>query len=64
VEDTSVGITQLQKVKQKEMTKTYKYVAAWEYKGDDINAEVLHKEELCTRILKLKLEVINNLIKK
>ncbi|WP_374451403.1 fumarate reductase/succinate dehydrogenase flavoprotein subunit, partial [Cloacibacterium normanense] len=24
----------------------YKYVAAWEYKGDDINAEVLHKEEL------------------
>ncbi len=24
----------------------YKYVAAWEYKGPDINQEVLHKEEL------------------
>lgn len=24
----------------------YKYVGAWEYQGSDINAEVLHKEEL------------------
>jgi hypothetical protein len=54
VEVTSVGITQLQKVKQKEMTKTYKYVAAWEYKGDDINAEVLHKEELMYENIEVK----------
>jgi succinate dehydrogenase / fumarate reductase flavoprotein subunit len=44
---------QLQKVKQKEMTKN-KYVAAWEYKGDDINAEVLHKEELVYENIEVK----------
>ncbi len=32
----------------------YKYVAAWEYKGDDINAEVLHKEELVYENIEVK----------
>lgn len=32
----------------------YKYVAAWEYKGDDINAEVLHKEELVYETIEVK----------
>ena len=32
----------------------YTYVAAWEYKGDDINAEVLHKEELNYKYIELK----------
>ncbi len=27
------------------MTKTMLKLTAWEYKGDDINTEVLHKEE-------------------
>ncbi len=38
----------------------YKYVAAWEYKGDDINAEVLHKEELVYE----NIEVLKNECKK
>ncbi len=32
----------------------YKYVATWEYKGDDINAEVLHKEELVYENIEVK----------
>ena len=32
----------------------YTYVAAWEYKGDDINTEVLHKEELNYKYIELK----------
>ena len=32
----------------------YKYVAAWEYKGGDINAEVLHKEELVYENIEVK----------
>ncbi|MFN4075975.1 MAG: fumarate reductase/succinate dehydrogenase flavoprotein subunit [Cloacibacterium sp.] len=32
----------------------YMYVAAWEYKGDDINAEVLHKEELVYENIEVK----------
>ena len=32
----------------------YAYVAAWEYKGSDINAEVLHKEELNYKYIELK----------
>lgn len=32
----------------------YKYVAAWEYKGDGINAEVLHKEELVYENIEVK----------
>lgn len=32
----------------------YKYVAAWEYKGDDINAEVLHKEEVVYENIEVK----------
>ena len=32
----------------------YKYVAAWEYKGDDIHAEVLHKEELVYENIEVK----------
>lgn len=32
----------------------YTYVAAWEYKGNDINAEVLHKEELNYKYIELK----------
>ena len=32
----------------------YKYVAAWEYKGDNINAEVLHKEELVYENIEVK----------
>ncbi|MBW1618590.1 fumarate reductase/succinate dehydrogenase flavoprotein subunit [Empedobacter falsenii] len=32
----------------------YAYVAAWEYKGDDINTEVLHKEELNYKYIELK----------
>ena len=32
----------------------YKYVAAWEYKGPDINAEVLHKEELVYENIEVK----------
>ncbi|MEZ7508949.1 fumarate reductase/succinate dehydrogenase flavoprotein subunit [Cloacibacterium sp. Arc13] len=32
----------------------YKYVAAWEYKGYDINAEVLHKEELVYENIEVK----------
>ena len=32
----------------------YKYVAAWEDKGDDINAEVLHKEELVYENIEVK----------
>lgn len=32
----------------------YKYVAAWEYKGEDINAEVLHKEELVYENIEVK----------
>ena len=32
----------------------YKYAAVWEYKGDDINAEVLHKEELVYENIEVK----------
>ncbi|WP_176589998.1 fumarate reductase/succinate dehydrogenase flavoprotein subunit [Elizabethkingia argenteiflava] len=32
----------------------YKYVAAWEYKGADINQEVLHKEELVYENIEVK----------
>lgn len=32
----------------------FKYVAAWEYKGEDINAEVLHKEELIYENIEVK----------
>lgn len=32
----------------------YKYVAAWEYKGKDINQEVMHKEELIYENIELK----------
>lgn len=32
----------------------YTYVAAWEYKGDDINTEVLHKEDLNYKYIELK----------
>jgi succinate dehydrogenase / fumarate reductase flavoprotein subunit len=32
----------------------YKYVAAWEYKGMDINAEVMHKEELMYENIEVK----------
>ncbi|MFV0197013.1 fumarate reductase/succinate dehydrogenase flavoprotein subunit [Empedobacter falsenii] len=32
----------------------YAYVAAWEYKGSDINEEVLHKEELNYKYIELK----------
>ena len=32
----------------------YKYVAAWEYKGIDINAEQLHKEELVYENIEVK----------
>jgi succinate dehydrogenase / fumarate reductase flavoprotein subunit len=32
----------------------FKYVAAWEYKGDDINAEVMHKEELVYENIEVK----------
>lgn len=32
----------------------YTYVAAWKYKGDDINTEVLHKEELNYKYIELK----------
>jgi len=32
----------------------YRYVAAWEYKGVDINQEVLHKEELNFEAIELK----------
>lgn len=32
----------------------YKYVAAWEYKGEDINAEVIHKEDLVYENIELK----------
>ena len=32
----------------------YTYVAAWEYKGDDIKTEVLHKEELNNKYIELK----------
>jgi succinate dehydrogenase / fumarate reductase flavoprotein subunit len=31
----------------------YSYVAAWEYKGDNINQEVLHKEELNYEYIKI-----------
>ena len=32
----------------------YKYVAAWEYKGPDINQEVVHKEELVYENIEVK----------
>ncbi len=32
----------------------FAYVAAWEYKGDDINQEVLHKEDLRFEFIELK----------
>ena len=32
----------------------FKYVAAWEYKGEDINAEVLHNEELIYENIEVK----------
>ncbi|WP_282629445.1 fumarate reductase/succinate dehydrogenase flavoprotein subunit [Empedobacter sedimenti] len=32
----------------------FTYVAAWEYKGDDINTEVLHKEDLNYKYIELK----------
>lgn len=32
----------------------FKYVAAWEYKGADINAEVMHKEELVYENIEVK----------
>ncbi len=32
----------------------YTYVAAWEYKGDDINEEILHKENLVFNDIELK----------
>ncbi|WP_312207800.1 MULTISPECIES: fumarate reductase/succinate dehydrogenase flavoprotein subunit [Empedobacter] len=32
----------------------YTYVAAWEYNGDDINTEVLHKEDLNYKYIELK----------
>jgi succinate dehydrogenase / fumarate reductase flavoprotein subunit len=32
----------------------YKYVGAWEYQGEDINAEVLHKEELIYENIEVK----------
>ena len=32
----------------------FAYVAAWEYKGDDINQEVLHKEDLHFEFIELK----------
>ena len=32
----------------------YKYVAAWEYKGENINAEVMHKEELIYENIEVK----------
>ena len=32
----------------------YKYVAAWEYKGGDINQEVMHKEELVYENIEVK----------
>ncbi|WP_434980970.1 fumarate reductase/succinate dehydrogenase flavoprotein subunit [Daejeonia sp. YH14] len=32
----------------------YKYVAAWEYKGRDINEEVMHKEELIYENIEVK----------
>ncbi|SFN32437.1 succinate dehydrogenase / fumarate reductase flavoprotein subunit [Algoriella xinjiangensis] len=32
----------------------FTYVAAWEYKNDDINTEVLHKEELNYKYIELK----------
>ena len=32
----------------------YMYVAAWEYKGADINAEVMHKEELVYENIEVK----------
>ena len=34
--------------------KNFKYVAAWEYKGADINQEVLHKEELIYENIEVK----------
>jgi len=34
--------------------KNFKFVGAWEYKGDDINAEELHKEELNYEFIELK----------
>jgi succinate dehydrogenase / fumarate reductase flavoprotein subunit len=36
----------MQKEKHYVMMKTFKFVGAWEYKGDDISKEELHKEEL------------------
>ena len=32
----------------------YKYVAAWEYKGEDINAETMHKEDLIYENIEVK----------
>ncbi len=32
----------------------FKYVAAWEYQGEDINAEVMHKEELIYENIEVK----------
>ncbi|WP_018674652.1 fumarate reductase/succinate dehydrogenase flavoprotein subunit [Riemerella columbina] len=32
----------------------FKYVAAWEYKGDNINAEVMHKEDLVYENIEVK----------
>jgi succinate dehydrogenase / fumarate reductase flavoprotein subunit len=32
----------------------FKYVGAWEYQGADINAEVLHKEELIYENIEVK----------
>ncbi|MGB7500017.1 MAG: FAD-binding protein, partial [Moheibacter sp.] len=34
--------------------KDYAYVAAWEYQGDDINQEKMHKEELTFNFIELK----------